>query len=225
MWCLVTVKSVSDGAALALHGFFGGTFDPIHHGHLRMALELKEQLGFDSLALLPSRQPPHRDCPGGTGQQRAEMVALALRGCPALHLDARELTREGPSYSIDTLAELRHELGPDVSVCWCVGMDSLATLDRWHRWRELLDYAHLVVVARPGWSAPVVGELAEWLAHHRGGRDALRLSPAGRVVIEPLSLLDISATDIRRRVACGNSVQFLVPDTVQAFIDQQGLYR
>lgn len=211
--------------ALRLQGYFGGTFDPIHNGHLRMALELSEALAFDEFSLVPCRQPPHRASPGCSDQVRAEMVALALEGCDRLQLDERELKRDDISYSIATLQQLRAEYGDAVSLCWCVGMDSLVNLSSWYRWRELLDFAHLVVVARPGWQLPGSGDVGQWLSQHRAGPEVLREKSSGHVIIQPLSLLDISATDIRRRVADGNSVQFLTPNAVWQYIQQHRLYR
>ena len=148
---------------LKLQGYFGGTFDPIHNGHLRMALELSEQLQFDEFSLVPCHRPPHRESPGCSDRVRAEMVELAIADCDSLRMDDRELKRDSLSYSIDTLRQLREEYGEQVSLCWCVGMDSLVNLSSWYRWRELLDFAHLVVVARPGWDLPESGEVAQWL--------------------------------------------------------------
>ncbi|GAA5317023.1 MAG: nicotinate-nucleotide adenylyltransferase [Candidatus Pelagadaptatus aseana] len=212
------------GVIRGVYGYFGGTFDPIHNGHLRMAIELQETLGFDQFALVPCHQPPHRQA-HSDDRVRAQMVSLALEQCPGLQLDPRELERDSLSYSIDTLQQLRDELGDAASISWCVGMDSLVNIGSWHRWRELLDYAHLVVVARPGWQLPQSGEVADWLQQHRADTDVLHRRPCGAVVIQPLSLLQISATDIRQRVASGNSVQFLLPEPVRQFIEQNGLYR
>jgi nicotinate-nucleotide adenylyltransferase len=218
---------MTSGAASAItdvRGYFGGTFDPIHNGHLRMAIELKEVLGFDQFALVPCHKPPHRQALSDD-TIRAQMAALALTDCPQLQLDRRELERDSLSYSIETLEQLRRELGDQVSISWCVGMDSLVNLGGWYRWRELLNFAHLVVVTRPGWPLPEQGEVADWLQDHRGEADAVQQQSCGAVVIQPLSLLDISATDIRQRVASGNSVQFLVPEPVRQFIEQNGLYQ
>lgn len=210
---------------LKLQGYFGGTFDPIHNGHLRMALELNEQLDFDEFSLVPCHRPPHRESPGCSDSARATMVELAIADCDALQLDDRELQRDSLSYSIDTLQQLRDEYGEQVSLCWCVGMDSLVNLPSWHRWQELLQLAHLVVVARPGWQLPESGVVGQWLQEHRAEADVLRQRSCGHVVIQTLSLLDIAATDIRRRVAAGNSVQFLMPNAVWRYIEKHRLYR
>ena len=210
-------------------GFFGGTFDPIHLGHLRLALELKQQLQFDEMSLVPCYIPPHRASPDVSAQQRLAMLQLALADCAELRWDARELQREMPSYTYDTLSELRAELGAETSICWCMGMDSFVGLETWHRWQELLGLAHLVVVARPGWELPVSGVFAEWIAQHSVVSDdavgAIHSSPAGHVLILQPRLLPISATEIRAQIGAGISPQFLVPDAVWNYIRAEGLYR
>lgn len=206
-------------------GFFGGTFDPIHLGHLRLALELKQQLALDEMHLLPCYIPPHRASPSVDAQQRLAMLQLALADCIDLRWDARELQREKPSYTYDTLSELRAELGADVSLSWCMGMDSFAGLDSWHRWQELIGLAHLVVVTRPGWAQPVTGPIADLVAQHRANADAIHTSAAGKLVILEQRLLPISATEIRAQIRAGESPQFLLPDAVWNYIRAQGLYR
>ncbi len=206
-------------------GFFGGTFDPIHLGHLRLALELKQQLALDEMWLLPCYIPPHRASPAVDAQQRLTMLQLAVRDCAELRWDARELQREKPSYTYDTLRELRAEFGADVSLSWCMGMDSFVTLDSWHRWQELIGLAHLVVVARPGWEVPVVGPVAELIVQHRADASDIHSTPAGSLAILEQRLLPISATEIRTQIQVGESPQFLMPDAVWSYIRAQGLYR
>lgn len=205
-------------------GIFGGTFDPIHIGHLRMALELKQQLGMDELRLIPSHRPPHRGSQA-TSAQRVEMLRLALRSCPHLLLDEREIHRDRPSFTFDTLQELRAELGADASLILCLGADAFAGLTSWYRWRELIDLAHIVVIARPGWELPQTGELADLLLSHRANAGDLFKSPSGLLVTLELRLLPISATEIRTHIAAGESAQFLLPDIVWQYIEAQGLYR
>jgi len=204
-------------------GIFGGTFDPIHIGHLRVALELKLQLGLDELRIIPSHRPPHRGSQA-TSAQRVEMLRLALRSCPHLLLDEREVRRDRPSYTFDTLQELRAELGADTSLVLCLGTDAFAGLTSWHRWRELIDLAHIVVIARPGWELPQTGELADLLLSHRATPGDLFKAPAGLLVPLELRLLPISATEIRTHIAAGESAQFLLPDVVWQYIEAQGLY-
>ena len=204
---------------------FGGTFDPVHFGHLRMALELRQALAFDEMRLLPSHQPHHRDSPGVSAQQRRDMLALALHGCDELLLDERELRRAGPTFTVDTLEELRAELGAEVSISFCMGLDSLLTLPVWHRWERLLQLAHLVVVTRPGWKLPADGEIAELLRQHAGTPEQLHREPAGRLVVREQTLLPISATRIRQLLARGESPRFLLPEAVLQYIEDNQLYR
>jgi nicotinate-nucleotide adenylyltransferase len=203
----------------------GGTFDPIHNGHLRMALELKQQLQLDEMRLLPCHRPPHRAAPAVTSAQRSALVRLAIAECPQLQVDERELQREQASYSIDTLTELRRELGEEVSLIWVLGVDAFAGLNTWHRWRELLDYAHLAVVGRPGFALPEAGEVAELLRSRQASASVLDEQSRGAIVLPSLCLLDISATAIRAQIARGESPQFLLPDAVWHSIASQQFYR
>ena len=207
-------------------GILGGTFDPIHFGHLRPALDMRQALGFEELRLLPCRQPPHRDQPHATPEQRLTMLQLATRGEAGLCIDERELHRAGPSYMVDTLLSLRAELGDESSLALVIGMDALHGLDRWHRWRELVDLCHVVVATRPGWSAPQQGAVAD-LVRERQVDDAalLRELSAGRLMFCPVTLLDISASRIRALVADGMSARYLLPSAVLEYIQMAGLYQ
>lgn len=206
-------------------GIFGGTFDPIHIGHLRMALELKQQLGLDEMRLVPCHKPPHRDLPQASSQQRAAMLRIALQDCLELQLDERELWRERPSYTYETLLELRAELGNEVSLVLCMGADAFAGLPNWYCWQELIRLAHIVVIARPGWNLPDAGEAVDLLRQHQRELQALNYEAAGSIVLHAPRLLPISATEIRQQVHAGESAQFLVPDGVWRFINEQQLYR
>lgn len=205
-------------------GIFGGTFDPIHIGHLRMALELKEQLGLDEMRLLPCHQPPHRAAPQVSSAQRAEMLRIALQDCPELQLDERELQRDKPSYTYDTLLELRAELGSEVSLVLCMGEDAFAGIPSWYCWQELIHLAHIVVIARPGWTLPVSGEVRDLRDKYQGEPKQLDETAAGSIVLQSPRLLPISATDIRQQIQAGNSAQFLVPDAVWNYIRTHDLY-
>lgn len=206
-------------------GIFGGTFDPIHIAHLRMALEIKQQLQLDEMHLLPCYLPPHRPAPGASAIQRVEMLNIALQQCAELVIDKRELQRDQPSYTYDTLCELRAEVGEQTSLCLCMGMDSFATLDSWYNWDQLLHLAHIVVVARPGWCLPESGAIADVLQSYRADNTAIRQQPAGAVVVLEQRLLPISATDIRAQIHDGHSPQFLVPDGVWNYIRSNRLYQ
>lgn len=205
-------------------GIFGGTFDPIHIGHLRMALELKQQLGLDEMRLLPCHKPPHRTAPQVSSQQRADMLRIALKACPELQLDERELARDKPSYTFDTLQNFREELGAEISLVLCMGEDAFAGLPGWHRWQELIQLAHIVVIARPGWALPQTGEVRDLINRYAGNADGLAQQPAGSVVLQSLRLLPISATEIRQQISAGHSAQFLVPEGVWDYICEHNLY-
>jgi nicotinate-nucleotide adenylyltransferase len=213
-------------AARGPTGVFGGTFNPVHYGHLRSALELVEHLQLEQLRLMPCAVPPHREAPACSASDRAAMVALAVEQEPSLVCDSRELRRPGASYSIDSLIELRNELGEGHCLCLVMGCDAVLDIGAWHRWRELLDWAHIVVIARPGWVLPADGEVAQWLQAHRLVDAAtLRQRPAGGILVEGLRPLDISATEIRSLLAQGRSVRYLLPETVLNYIDTHQLYQ
>ncbi len=211
--------------ALTPIGIFGGTFDPIHYGHLRSALELTECLGLEKLRFMPCGVPPHRGTTVCTSAQRAEMVELAIAGESRLLCDTRELQREGPSYTIDSLMELREELGENCSLSLIVGCDALVKIPSWHCWEALLDWAHIVVIARPGWHLPETGQVAQWLKTHVSS-DTQRICQyhAGSVFVQELRPLDISSTEVRALRAVGRSVRYLMPEPVLDYIESHDLY-
>lgn len=195
---------------------FGGTFDPIHNAHLRVAWEAAEFLDAD-VRLLPASVPPHRDQPVASAEQRAELVRAALAGQDRLILDTRELRREGASYTVDTLLELRAEIGAERPLVLLVGADAFAGLPQWHRWRELFDLAHVGVLTRPGHGGTLPTELRTKIASRRcPSADALRGSAAGRVLPIPVTPLEISASQIRALLAAGRDPRWLVPDALFA---------
>lgn len=206
-------------------GILGGTFDPIHYGHLRTAYELLEGLGLDELRFLPAGTPPHREGTHADAPARAALVRAAIADQPHFVLDERELRRTGPSYTVDTLAELRAELGTR-PLCLLVGMDAFLGLPTWHRWREILGLAHLVVAHRPGWQAPADGELGALLDAHRARTPAeLRDAPAGRVHVRPVTQLEISSSAIRDLVRAGREPRYLVPEAVCRLLATSGCYK
>lgn len=207
-------------------GLFGGTFDPVHFGHLRPALDMQQALGFDELRLIPCRVPPHRGAPHAGPEQRLTMLRLAIRGERALSIDERELRRDGPSYMIDTLESLRAEFGNQRSLSLLIGMDALQGLDRWHRWQELIELCHIVVATRPGWTPPQSGEVAALVRERRTDEaETLHARPAGRVLFCPVTALDISASRIRALLAAGKSPRYLLPGAVLDYIQATNLYQ
>lgn len=211
---------------VAMLGIYGGTFDPIHFGHLRTAVEVKDRLGLDELRFLPCRLPPHREQPGASPTQRTAMLELALSGLgPGIALDRRELERDGPSYMVDTLASLREE-GIDGPLVLILGLDAFRALPSWHQWRRLLELAHIAVMRRPNVGEPHwQGDLAELMARCQAQSPAdLQSSAAGSILLLEVTQLDISATSIRHLIAKGKSPRFLLPDPVLAMITEQGIY-
>lgn len=206
--------------------FMGGTFDPVHNGHLRTALELKQWLGVDQVCLIPSGAPVHRDEPGCTPRQRLAMVQLAVQDEPALCADPREIESDAPSYSLLTLQALRRERGADCPIIMTMGMDAYQTLPSWHQWESFLDYAHILVLARPGYEgAEADPQLLHFTREHQTSEVGELLSrPAGRVHIQELTPLGISATQIRRLIAQGQSPRYLLPEPVWQYIQQHKLY-
>lgn len=203
-------------------GILGGTFDPPHYGHLRPARELMSALGLAELRFIPVANPPHRPPPVASAADRLKMLQLAIAGEPGFVVDDREIRRGGPSYTILTLAELRGEL-VGRPLCLVMGMDAFLGLDRWHRWLELWDYAHIVAVPRPG--GPVQQGLPAW-ARPRLCRDAHELmqTPSGRLWIQPVTPQDISATRIRAALARDESAADWVPPAVLQYIKDNRIY-
>lgn len=206
-------------------GIFGGTFDPIHVGHLQTATELLEQLGLAEVRFVPCRVPPHHKSPMASAEVRLRMLQAAVDGTPGFIIDERELRRAGPSYSVDTLESMRSEFaGRPLGLI--VGMDAFTTLASWHRWEDLFGLAHIIVVHRPSAEVPGAGALGALLDERRV-RDAADLdrSPAGGILLHAVTQLDISSTDIRGRVHRGASPRYLVTEPVADIIAATGCYR
>lgn len=206
-------------------GILGGTFDPVHCGHLRLALELYQTLPFDEMRLMPCGLPPHRAPSWASGEQRFEMLRLAIDGEPGLVVDERELRREGPSYMCETLASLRDEFG-EHPLCLILGWDAFVDLPTWARWREIPALAHLIVVHRPGVSPEVRAELSGLMRECRVEDVAvLQSQPAGCLLLQSVTQLEISATQIRALIVQQKSARYLLPDAVWRYIQQQNLYQ
>ena len=205
-------------------GIFGGTFDPIHFGHLRTAFEMLQALRFDEVRFMPCGLPPHRGTPVAGPDLRLQMVKVATEAQHGFVVDDRELRRTGPSYSVDTLAALRNEF-PLRPMALMIGMDAFLGLPNWYQWREILQLAHIVVAHRPGWRAPDIGPLGELLADRGTHRIAdLHEAKSGHIFIHDVTQLEISSSEIRELVAVGRDPRFLMPDAVRAVIEQSGCY-
>src|SRR5574343_527012 len=210
-------------------GLFGGTFDPVHFGHLRLAEESIAHLGLGGVRWIPSGQPPHRDKPQVTAGQRLEMVRLAPASNARFSLDPSEVESAAPSYTVHTLERLRRELGADQSLVLLVGADAFAGLASWHRWREIFALANVAVSHRPGFPVEVSSlphELAtEFSDRRQVDMNGLKASPAGGIVTFAMTQLAISATQIRKLLANQLSARYLLPDSVLDYIQTHSLYR
>ena len=212
-------------------GVFGGTFDPIHYGHLRLAEELADAAKLGEVRFVPSGTPPHRGSPGADAQHRVAMARLAIAGNSRFAVDERETTRSGPGYTYDTLVALRQEIGQQRPLALLLGADAFLDLATWHRWRALFDLAHVIVAYRPGYPIDTwQSRMPEPLAHEYAARSmqqplAVHLAPAGGIAAVSMTGLDISATFVRTAVHAGSSPRYLLPDAVLDYIRSHGLYR
>ena len=204
---------------------FGGTFDPVHNGHLRMATELTEHLHCSELRLIPAGIPPHREANQVAAHHRLAMLELAIEHEDKLRVDDCELKREGKSYTIDTMQVLREQQPKDV-LTFCMGMDAFVSINTWQRWQEMLDYVNIVVITRPGFYLPREGDVHDWWEQHVVDSAAkLAKSTHGKLLSLELTPLSISSSDLRQRVTERKSIRYLVPKTVQHYIEQHQLYR
>lgn len=209
---------------MRLVGVFGGMFDPIHYGHLRTAYELQSTLSLDEVRFVPCANPPHRGAASVDAALRTRMVAAAIRGQSGFVVDDRESRRGGPSYTVDTLEELRADLA-DASFCLILGMDAFLGLPQWHEWRRLLDLAHIVVVERPGWRPPEAGALKDLVEQHAtADPDVLRQERNGRILVAQVTRLEISSTGLRRALRAGLEPRYLMPDAALKVISETECY-
>lgn len=207
-------------------GLLGGTFDPIHFGHLRTALEVQEAMGLDEIRFLPAPRPRLRNQPIISVEQRVEMVRLAIAGHAGFRLDTQELNREGPSRSIDTLKHTRQAIGDSEPLMLIMGSDVFAKLPLWHQWEQLIELAHIVVMMRPDVSLKADDFPNDWLEKYlTESPDESRELPAGRIFTVQVTQLAISATAIRHSLRQGLSARYLIPETVHEYIEENKLYR
>lgn len=205
-------------------GILGGTFDPIHFGHLRTALELYQALALKEVRLIPCYQPVHRKSPIATPEQRLAMVRQAIESEPALQVDDCEIRRRGPSYTIDTLTHL-HEQFPTTPLCLIMGIDALLSFPSWHRWEDILKLAHLVIAHRPQYHLPHTGTVAELIKQRiKHSSLAIHETLGGSIVLHPVTPLEISATDIRKQIAMDGNPRYLLPHSVYKYIQEHGVY-
>lgn len=205
---------------------FGGTFDPIHNGHLQSAISLAQEIGLQQVILLPNHVPPHRPAPQASTEDRLAMLRLAIADKPLFTLDDQELQRTTPSYALTTLQTIRYQQGSKFPLAFIVGLDSLITIDRWYQWQSLLNYCHLIVCARPGYPINhATPPVQDWLQRHRtSAPDFLHQQPQGLIYLADTPLIAISSTEIRQRLQQQKPCDHLLPAAVCDYIQQQGLY-
>lgn len=207
-------------------GLFGGTFNPVHFGHLSIAKQMAELLQVQPMRMLPCALPPHREQPGVKAEQRLAMLRIALEGQSVLKADDLELHRVGPSYTIDTLQLIRQEVGQQAPLFLCIGMDALTTINGWHRWQQLLDYCHIAVSPRPHWQLPSSGIVADWVNQHRcGDLVTLQNSASGYIYFCHIGMLELSSTAVRDNLKRGENITSMVPVGVVNYIKQHNLYK
>lgn len=212
-------------------GLLGGTFDPIHYGHLRLAEEMADALGLDSVRLIPAGLPPHRAQPLASPEARKDMVQLAIAGNPRFVLEQYEVLKAMPSYMVETLTALREEVGYATPLVLFLGLDAFSGLTGWHEWQRLLGLAHLAVAyrpghAEPGWERALDPQLRQLLLQRQTGLASnLRHAPAGAIWLHAITQLDISATRLRAMIRLGESPRYLLPDAVIDYIRGHQLYR
>jgi len=221
--------SVSTKGKKAMHIVLGGTFDPVHFGHLRMTQEMLNRFPTAKISLMPAAYPPHRPQPGASPQQRIEMLQLVVGKYPQLTVDSRELQRKEPSYSVVTLREIRRELEQkgvgDACLVFLMGTDAFAKLNEWYQWQELIKLTNILVVGRPSSQLPTEGEVAEFYQNFAiEDLESLPQHSFGKVGFCQMPQLDISSTYIREQINQGFSPRFLLPDGILEYINQHGLY-
>lgn len=205
-------------------GLFGGTFDPIHNGHLQLALAVSSQLQLKQIRFIPNAQPLLREPPVASMEQRWQMLTLALADYPDFVLDDCEIKRGGPSYSIDTLQQLRTAM-PDTPLCLMLSLDQFLQFEHWREWQRIAELAHLLITSRPGYQLTVSATLHDMVAERlTQDKQVLQQTKAGAVFFLPITTLPISGTEIRARIRRGEPIADLVPEKVAQYILQQGLY-
>lgn len=202
----------------------GGTFDPVHFGHLRIAAEILQAYDLAEVRFIPCWQPVHRDKPFATPEQRLAMLDAAIENQPMFKIDDCEIQRQGPSYTIDTI-EMLHQKYPHTPLCLILGLDVWSGFTTWHRYKDILRLAHLIIAIRPPYLLPQTGKMAELLQQHQTQDiSVLHTSLGGNIIVHSDTSLDISATTIRKMIANGQNPHALLPDSVYNYIVKQHLY-
>lgn len=206
-------------------GFLGGTFDPIHFGHLRPALEIQQALNLVNLYLMPNYTSPHKSKSLASSQQRIDMLTLAIQNTPDLQIDTQELLRECPSYTANTVKLLRQQ-HPQTPLCFIMGMDSLINFDTWYQYQDILTYCHLVISHRPGWDPIFNNTINDLLKKHQTNDPKhLHQKLAGHIYFQSTTQLAISSSEIRAQIAAKQPIDFLTPRAVSEYIELEQCYR
>jgi len=204
---------------------FGGTFNPVHFGHLNLANTLGKKLQVQSMRMIPCAIPPHRETPSVSAEQRLTMLELATANQPLLRADNLELQRDTLSYSIDTVKRVRQEIGETSPLYLCLGIDALLSLNTWHQWTKLLDYCHIVACSRPRYLVPNSGALADWITNNQcDDLSKLKNQSHGCLHLCKIPLLDVSSTAIRNNVKCGERIDHMTSNLVVDYIKKHSLY-
>ncbi|OQW39508.1 MAG: nicotinic acid mononucleotide adenylyltransferase [Proteobacteria bacterium SG_bin4] len=215
---------------LPLIGIYGGTFDPIHYGHLRIAEELCDTIGLQKIFFVPSGLPRLRQTPAASREHRAAMVRLAIEGNPRFELDTREINRTGVTATVQTLREYQHETRIDAAFCFILGIDAFIKIDQWTEWLELFNLCHFIIVARPGFASLTETQQFsddvqhEFLSRRTAKVSDLALQSSGFIYTAQTSMLDISASQIRTLLSAGKSIRYLLPEKVHDYIKSNRLY-
>ena len=204
----------------------GGTFDPVHHGHLESARAIRDVLSVEEVRLIPSFQPPHRNPPESSAEHRLAMLRAAMVDLPNIAVDDREIRREGVSFTVDTLTSLRREVGLGVPIYFIMGMDAFCTLDEWYEWQEITELAHIVVLQRPGHEMQLSEDMVKWIKGRESANvEELQDNPGKRVCFLELEQISVSSTDIRRAFHCGEVPEAKLPRAVSSYIKSHDLYQ
>ncbi|WP_199774084.1 nicotinate-nucleotide adenylyltransferase [Thiomicrorhabdus sp. Milos-T2] len=206
---------------MKLIGINGGTFDPVHYGHLRPALEVMQKLGLEQVRFVPCYQPVHKNQPQVSAEQRSDMIRLAIQNQPQFVLDTIEMDKGGPSYMVETLALLKEQY-PDNGLVLMMGTDAFAKFDSWYEWQNILELANILVMHRPGDSVPQKGNGGEIYRQYFVDEFSEMF---GQIRDMSVTQLDISSTLVRESLQAGMSAEYLLPPCVMQYINKHGLYQ